>query len=99
MAIEQVVIPRGESVELLPRPSQIMLLQRDLIQKYKLRSEKIGREPDLRLRILPFQTSTDEDRFINESYGEDSGPGDFICTNNGTNGISYTVDRLPLLPE
>lgn len=99
MAIEQVVIPKGEPVELLPRSSHIMLLQRELIQKYKLWSEKIGREPDVRLRILPFQTSSDEDKQINESYGEDRGLEDFVCTNNVPNGMPYTVDRLPLLPE
>lgn len=99
MAIEQVVIPKGEPVELLPRPSHIMLLQRDLIRKYKLQSEKIGTEPDVRLRILPFQTRTDEDRHTSESDGLDSGLDDFICSKNGTIGTPNTVDRLPLLPE
>lgn len=99
LAIEQVVIPKGEPVELLPRPSHIMLLQRDLIRKYKLQSEKIGTEPDVRLRILPFQTRTDEDRHTSESDGLDSGLDDFICSKNGTIGTPNTVDRLPLLPE
>ncbi|KAJ4976423.1 hypothetical protein NE237_001529 [Protea cynaroides] len=40
LAIEQVVIPKGEPVELLARSSYIMSLQMDLIQKYQLQSEK-----------------------------------------------------------
>ncbi|KAI7734563.1 hypothetical protein M8C21_023734, partial [Ambrosia artemisiifolia] len=55
IAIEQVVIPKGEPVELLPRHSNIMLLQKDLIRKYKLRAQRVGSEVDGRLRILPFQ--------------------------------------------
>ncbi|XP_021890238.1 uncharacterized protein ycf45-like isoform X3 [Carica papaya] len=60
VAIEQVVIPKGEPVELLPRPSPIITLQVDLIQKYQLRSETVGQEPEDRLRILPFQAGIDD---------------------------------------
>lgn len=60
VAIEQVVIPKGKPVELLPRPSPIITLQVDLIQKYQLRSETVGQEPEVRLRILPFQAGIDD---------------------------------------
>lgn len=60
VAIEQVVIPKGKPVELLPRPSPIITLQVDLIQKYQLRSETVGQEPEDRLRILPFQAGIDD---------------------------------------
>lgn len=99
LAIEQVVIPKGEPVELLPRPFHIMLLQRELIWEYKLQSIKVGTESEMRLRILPFQASVNEGRHSSESDGEDNGLDDFISNNNGTNGMPYTVDRLPLLPE
>ncbi|XP_010279166.1 PREDICTED: uncharacterized protein ycf45 isoform X3 [Nelumbo nucifera] len=98
LAIEQVVIPKGEPVELLPRSSHIMSLQMDLIQKYQLQSQKVGEEPNLRLRILPFQTKMDVVR-----HGEMDETGDWFDDFGGTdgemNGSSYNVDRLPLLPE
>lgn len=99
VAIEQVVIPKGEPVELLPRPPNIISLQKDLVQKYKLQSKRIGTEPDERLRILPFQTAEDEDGDASE--GDDGGRefDEFSSLNSDTNGSSYVVDRLPLLPE
>lgn len=99
VAIEQVVIPKGEPVELLPRPPNIISLQKDLVQKYKLQSKRIGTEPDERLRILPFQTAEDEDG--DASDGDDGGRefDEFSSLNSDTNGSPYVVDRLPLLPE
>ncbi|XP_026658768.1 protein SEEDLING PLASTID DEVELOPMENT 1 isoform X2 [Phoenix dactylifera] len=41
LAIEQVVIPRGKSMQLLPRPSHIISIQIDLIEKYKLKWELV----------------------------------------------------------
>ncbi|KAJ9153538.1 hypothetical protein P3X46_026965 [Hevea brasiliensis] len=99
IAIEQVVIPKGETVELLPRPSHIILLQMDFIQKYQLQSEKIGREPDVRLCILPYQASLDEGRKSSESVGADSRLDDFRGTIGELNGSPLIVDRLPLLPD
>ncbi|RAL38118.1 hypothetical protein DM860_000812 [Cuscuta australis] len=60
IAIERVVIPIGEPVELLPRPSSIISLQTDLISKYNLTSERIGAESDARLRIMPFHSPSQE---------------------------------------
>ncbi|XP_071723659.1 protein SEEDLING PLASTID DEVELOPMENT 1 [Rutidosis leptorrhynchoides] len=92
IAIEQVVIPKGEPVELLPRPSHIVTLQRELIQKYQLKSEKVGgKETDIRLRILPFHSDADD-----EGDGVDKKLEDFI---GNTNGSLYSVDRLPILPD
>ncbi|KAK9269357.1 hypothetical protein L1049_001128 [Liquidambar formosana] len=99
IAIEQVVIPKGEPVELLPRPSNIMSLQIDLIRKYQLQSEKVGVEPGVRLRILPFQIRMDEDRQSSDIVDEYSGFDDFVSTNGDTNGSTYSMDRLPLLPD
>ncbi|KAL3508733.1 hypothetical protein ACH5RR_028134 [Cinchona calisaya] len=94
-AIEQVVIPKGEAVELLPRPSNILLLQKDLICKYRLKAERIG-EPDVRLRILPFQSDTDED---DEHSDGDNAFDELLKPVAETNGTAYTVDRLPFLPD
>ncbi|KAM0997943.1 hypothetical protein ACFX2C_007772 [Malus domestica] len=100
IAIEQVVIPKGEPVELLPRPSHIMSAQMDLIRKYQLEAERIGKEPDVRLRILPFHSTTiEENHTSSKRVGADDGLDDFLDTNGNTNGSLLIVDRLPLLPE
>ncbi|KAM1101371.1 hypothetical protein PS2_007725 [Malus domestica] len=99
IAIEQVVIPKGEPVELLPRPSHIMSAQMDLIRKYQLEAERIGKEPDVRLRILPFHSTTIEENHTSKRVGADDGFDDFLDTNGNTNGSLLIVDRLPLLPE
>ncbi|XP_059277166.1 protein SEEDLING PLASTID DEVELOPMENT 1 isoform X2 [Lycium ferocissimum] len=72
IAMERVVIPKGEPVELLPQPSNIILLQKDLIRKYKLKSERIGTGTDVRLRILPFNNASDEDGHDSEGVDDES---------------------------
>ncbi|KAJ0101042.1 hypothetical protein Patl1_04789 [Pistacia atlantica] len=99
IAIEQVVIPKGEAVELLPRPYYILSLQLDLIRKYQLQSERVGKDPEARLCILPFQTKLDEPRNGDETVDQDIGFDDFIDSESDSNGTLYTVDRLPLLPD
>lgn len=97
IAVEQVVIPKGEPVELLPRASHIISAQIDLIRKYQLEAERTGKEPDVRLRILPFHTTTEENH-TSKIIDADSGFDDFLGTND-RNGSLSNVDRLPLLPE
>lgn len=99
VAIEQVVIPKGESVELLPRPSYILSIQIDLIRKYQLHYQRVGKEPDARLRILPFQTRRDEPRNSGETFDEDIEFDEFPGSSSNSNGTRYTVDRLPFLPD
>jgi len=53
LAIEQVVIPKGESVQLLPRPASIISSQVDLVESFSLKWEVVGQEPNSRVRILP----------------------------------------------
>ncbi|XP_042490375.1 protein SEEDLING PLASTID DEVELOPMENT 1 [Macadamia integrifolia] len=103
LAIEQVVILKGEPVELLARSSHIMSLQMDLIKKYQLQLEKVGKEPDVRLRILPFQIKMDdESRHVHdkiETDNEDEDEEDFSIQVGEINGSFYSVGRLPLLPD
>ncbi|XP_075075994.1 protein SEEDLING PLASTID DEVELOPMENT 1 isoform X2 [Nicotiana tabacum] len=99
IAMERVVIPKGEQVELLPRPSNIILLQKDLIRKYKLKSERIGAGTDVRLRILPFSGASDEDSRDSEGVDDESEVDELLRPNAESNGSAYTLDRLPLLPE
>jgi len=53
LAVEQIVIPKGQPVELLPRSSIIRRMQHELVEHYQLRSESYGAEPNRRLRIFP----------------------------------------------
>lgn len=102
IAIEQVVIPKGEPVELLPRPSSIMSLQLDLIRKYQLEAERIGKEADVRLCILPYHTTRIEENHTSKraaAAADDDEFDDVLGTNGNTNGSLSTVDRLPLLPD
>ncbi len=53
LAVEQIVLPKGQPVELLPRSSVIRRMQHELVEHYQLRSESHGTEPNRRLRIYP----------------------------------------------
>jgi len=53
LAVEQIVIPKGQAVELLPRSSFIRRMQHELVEHYQLRSDSFGDEPNRRLRIYP----------------------------------------------
>ena len=53
LAVEQIVIPKSQPVELLPRSSIIRRMQHELVEHYQLRSESYGAEPNRRLRIYP----------------------------------------------
>ncbi len=53
LAVEQLVLPRGQSVELLPRSPKIRRMQHELVEHYQLTSESFGEEPHRRLRIYP----------------------------------------------
>ncbi|PON98402.1 hypothetical protein TorRG33x02_056360 [Trema orientale] len=99
LAIEHVVIPKGEPVELLPRPPRIICLQLDLIQKYQLEADRIGSGADTQLRILPFHTQTTEEGNSEQNSVSDNELDDFINVDGNSNGSPYVVDRLPLLPE
>ncbi|KAD5318160.1 hypothetical protein E3N88_18106 [Mikania micrantha] len=98
IAIEQVVIPKGEPVELLPRRSNILLLQKDLIRKYKLQAQRIGSEMDARLRILPFQAEK-QDKGVDDDDDDDDYDYDQLNELSNLNGSPYPVTRLPFLPE
>jgi stage III sporulation protein SpoIIIAA len=53
LAVEQIVIPKSQPVELLPRSSTIRRMQHELVEHYHLRSTSFGTEPNRRLRIYP----------------------------------------------
>ncbi len=53
LAVEQIVIPKGQPVELLPRSAQVRKMQHELVEHYRLKSHSFGDEPNRRLRIYP----------------------------------------------
>ncbi len=53
LAVEQIVIPKSQPVELLPRSSTIRRMQHELVEHYHLKSTSFGSEPNRRLRIFP----------------------------------------------
>ncbi|KAL6977180.1 ribonucleotide reductase (RNR) inhibitor [Sarracenia purpurea var. burkii] len=99
LAIEYIVIPGGEPVELLPRRSEIIARQLELVESYQLAAENSGTELNPRLQIFPQKlkkkASGKHSKSISSSQKETS----FQCGggSGGSGGISIT--RLPLLPE
>lgn len=53
LAVEQVVIPKGQPVELLPRAAHVRKMQHEFIEHYRLKASSFGVEPNRRLRIYP----------------------------------------------
>jgi len=53
LAVEQIVIPKGQPVELLPRSGKVRKMQHELVEHYRLKSNSFGEEPNRRLRIYP----------------------------------------------
>lgn len=53
LAVEQIVIPKGQPVELLPRSAKVRKMQHELVEHYRLRSDSFGEEPHRRIRIYP----------------------------------------------
>ncbi len=53
LAVEQIVIPKSQPVELLPRSATVRKMQHELVEHYHLKSRSFGEEPNRRLRIYP----------------------------------------------
>ena len=53
LEVEQIVIPKGQPVELLPRSAKVRKMQHELVEHYRLKSDSFGDEPNRRLRIYP----------------------------------------------
>ncbi|CAK8561434.1 unnamed protein product [Lathyrus sativus] len=99
MAIEHVVIPKGEHVDLLPRSYQVVSLQLELVRSYQLEARRIRGELDVHyLRIMPSHYGTDEVKAL-ETFEFDGEFDDLSSSNGNANGSLNNSDRLPLLPE
>ncbi|BBA79465.1 hypothetical protein RGRSB_0956 [cyanobacterium endosymbiont of Rhopalodia gibberula] len=53
LAVEQIVLPKRQPVELLPRSPKVRKMQHELVEHYRLQSDSLGEEPNRRLRIYP----------------------------------------------
>jgi stage III sporulation protein SpoIIIAA len=53
LAVEQVVLPQGQPVELLPRSARVRQLQAELADRYRLRTAVFGHADQQRLRVFP----------------------------------------------
>ena len=53
LAVEQVVLPQGHPVELLPRNGRVRQMQAELASHYRLRTAVFGRGPAQYLRVFP----------------------------------------------
>ena len=53
LAVERVVIPLSQPMDLLPRSARVRKMQHQLVDRYRLHSKSIGSEPERYLRIDP----------------------------------------------
>lgn len=95
LAIEYIVIPGGEAVELLPRCSEIIARQLELVESYQLAAETSGTESNSRLQILPQKLSKRNVSCTASSNSSKKPSINSPTSGNAGNGVS----RLPLLPE
>ncbi|KAH9623994.1 hypothetical protein KSS87_007011 [Heliosperma pusillum] len=93
IAIEELVIPDGETVELLPRPSYIVLLQAKLARKYHLQSEILGTEPEVRLRILPLYSNIHGKQIDRKAADAENALEEFMHT-NGQQGLPKKGNKI-----
>ncbi|KAJ3683639.1 hypothetical protein LUZ60_013866 [Juncus effusus] len=94
LAIEQKVIPNGESVQLLPRPQQIIYSQIELIESFRLKWEMIGQDPHVCLRILSHESSNNLNVGNNNDTNEEINGGieDLNGSQNGTARLPFIRD-------
>ncbi|KAK3019160.1 hypothetical protein RJ639_003247 [Escallonia herrerae] len=95
LAIEYIVIPGGEPVELLPRRSEIVARQLELVESYQLTVENSGTDLNPRLQILPQKLNKITALKHSKSSSILHKDTTFKPVARGGGGVA----RLPLLPE
>lgn len=92
------MIPGGEPVELLPRRSEIIARQLELVESYQLAAENSGTELNPRLQILPQRLrKKNPSKSTKSSSGLRKETDSSASLTGSARGTSVT--RLPLLPE
>lgn len=99
IAIEQIVIPKGEPVELLPRPPHIRSCQMDLVQKYQLHAETIVTNLDERICIRPILMTSQRGQHTIGKVDQNNGFDDSKSTNSRTSGLPFGTAVTRLLPS
>ncbi|KAL0452123.1 UNVERIFIED_CONTAM: protein SEEDLING PLASTID DEVELOPMENT 1 [Sesamum latifolium] len=94
LAIEYIVIPGGEPVELLPRRSEIVARQLELVKSYQLAVENSGTDSNPRLQILPQKLNKKTSK-TSSSFVKYVSPKSSVAGGGG----ATSVVRLPFLPE
>lgn len=94
LAIEYIVIPSGEPVELLPRCTEIVARQLELVESYQLAVGNSGTDLSPRLQILPKRLKKKTSAKYSK-LGSKSQNG----TGSKFGGVGASFPRLPLLPE
>lgn len=86
-------------MELLPRRSEIVARQLELVESYQLAAENSGTELNPRLQILPLRLNKNKKSFSNSSKSGSTSPKETLgkSLTSGDAGTSFT--RLPFLPE
>lgn len=97
LAIEYIVIPGGEPVELLPRRSEIVALQLELVESYQLAAENSGTELNPRLQILPQKLN--KRTSMKHSKSSSILQNGFSFQSVPSAGVVTSVPQLPLLPD
>uniref|UniRef100_A0A0E0AGP4 AAA+ ATPase domain-containing protein n=1 Tax=Oryza glumipatula TaxID=40148 RepID=A0A0E0AGP4_9ORYZ len=83
LAIEYIVIPGGEPVELLPRCSEIVARQLELVESYQLLAETFGTDSNSRLQILPVKITKKSSSKGSAGSMPKQGSSDLIVSDNG----------------
>ncbi|EEF29006.1 protein SEEDLING PLASTID DEVELOPMENT 1 [Ricinus communis] len=96
LAIEYIVIPGGEPVELLPRCSEIIARQLELVESYQLTAENSGTELSPRLQILPLRTNKKTSKSQKSCATSEKETNSKSLTGMGG---GTSVSRLPFLPQ
>lgn len=99
LAIEYIVIPGGEPVELLPRRSEIVARQLKLVESYQLTAENSGTELNPRLQILPLKINRKTSKLSKSGSSGRKETSSKSLTNGGGGGGGTSLTKLPLLPE
>ncbi|XP_006852501.2 uncharacterized protein ycf45 [Amborella trichopoda] len=99
LAIEDVVIPKGQIVELLPRSPNIIALQMDLIQNHQLHYEKVGEDPNLKLRIFPYYNAEKKEPYTVTETTKTGIVDEPFSHHRSMNYPGDIVTRLPLLSD
>lgn len=86
------MIPGGEPVELLPRRSEIVARQLELVESYQLAAENSGTETNPRLQILPQKLNKRRSLKAGSSFVKYADPKPMAGGGTG-------VVKLPFLPE